>query len=85
MRKWKQMAEMWWQGHGTFVAAAAKRAVRTMAQTAAAVGGVGTVMSDVDWVRLGSTALLAGILSVLTSLSTGLPEAGDGGAGGGGT
>lgn len=53
--------------------AALIRAVRTVAQTAAALIGVGAVMSDIDWVRVGSAALLAGILSLLTSVA-GLPE-----------
>lgn len=51
------------------------RAVRTMAQTALAVIGVtAKVMADVDWAMVISASLLAGILSVLTSIATGLPE-----------
>lgn len=53
--------------------AAGIRALKTAAQTAAAVIGVSAVMSDVDWAVVGSTALLAAILSLLTSLG-GLPE-----------
>ena len=49
------------------------RAVKTMAQTAVSLIGVGTVMSDVDWIMIGSASLLAGILSLLTSVA-GLPE-----------
>jgi hypothetical protein len=56
-----------------WLAAAAVRAVRTVAQTAAAAIGVSALMSEVDWLALGSTSLLAGILSLLTSLA-GLPE-----------
>lgn len=52
---------------------AAIRAVKTMAQTAVALIGVGSVMSDIDWVRIGSAAAVAGILSILTSIA-GLPE-----------
>lgn len=53
--------------------AALIRAVRTVAQTAAALIGVGAVMSDINWSMVGSAALLAGILSILTSIA-GLPE-----------
>lgn len=53
--------------------AAGIRAVKTVAQTAVALIGVGTVMSDIDWVMVGSASLLAGILSLLTSVA-GLPE-----------
>lgn len=53
--------------------AAGVRAVKTMAQTALAVITTGAVMSDVDWVTVGSASVLAGIASLLTSL-TGLPE-----------
>lgn len=49
------------------------RAVKTVAQTAGSLVGVGTVMSDVDWTMVGSASLLAGILSLLTSVA-GLPE-----------
>ena len=53
--------------------ATAVRAVKTVAQTAVATIGVSAVMSDVNWVVVGSASLLAGILSVLTSVA-GLPE-----------
>lgn len=53
--------------------AAAIRAVKTMAQTAVATIGVSAVMSDVDWLAVLSASVLAGVLSVLTSLA-GLPE-----------
>lgn len=53
--------------------AALIRAVRTIAQTAASMIGVGAVMSDINWQVVGSAALLAGILSLLTSVA-GLPE-----------
>lgn len=52
---------------------AAIRAVKTMAQTAVAMIGVGSVMSDIDWVRIASASAVAGILSLLTSVA-GLPE-----------
>ena len=60
-----------------FFYAASIRALRTVAQTAAAAIGVGAVLSDVDWVAVISSALLAGVLSLLTSVATGLPEVED--------
>lgn len=56
-----------------WVKAAAVRAVKTIAQTAVATIGTTAAMAEVDWLMVGSTALLAGILSVLTSVA-GLPE-----------
>lgn len=56
-----------------WIKAAAVRAVKTVAQTAVSLIGVGAVMSDIDWVMVGSASLLAGILSLLTSVA-GLPE-----------
>lgn len=53
--------------------AATVRALKTIAQTAVAAIGTTAVISEVDWALVGSTALLAGILSLLTSLA-GLPE-----------
>lgn len=57
-----------------FLKAAAIRALRTVAQTAIAVIGTSAVLSDVNWAAVASAAVLAGILSVLTSVATGLPE-----------
>lgn len=57
-----------------FMKSALIRAVRTVCQTAVAMIGTSAVMSDVDWVMVGSASLLAGILSILTSIATGLPE-----------
>ena len=62
MRNWKLWAK-----------AAAVRAIKTIALTAIATVGVAATMQDVNWLVVGSTALLAGILSVLTSVA-GLPE-----------
>ena len=61
------------QNFKLWVKAALVRAVKTTAQTAVALIGVGTVMSDIDWIMVGSASLLAGILSILTSVA-GLPE-----------
>lgn len=53
--------------------AAGTRALKTVAQTAVATIGVSAAMQDVNWIAVGSASLLAGILSVLTSVA-GLPE-----------
>lgn len=60
-----------------FIKAALIRMVRTIAQTAIATIGTSAVMTDVNWMYVGSASLLAGILSLLTSIVTGLPEVGD--------
>ena len=57
-----------------FATAAGIRAARTVAQSALATIGTSAVLGDVNWVMVGSAAALAGILSVLTSIVTGLPE-----------
>lgn len=56
-----------------WIKAAAVRAVKTMAQTFVATIGTTALLSEVDWVMVGSTSLLAGILSIATSVA-GLPE-----------
>lgn len=53
--------------------AAGVRAIKTVAQTAVATIGTSAAMGDVNWVMVGSASLLAGILSILTSVA-GLPE-----------
>lgn len=60
--KWK----LWWKAAGV-------RAIKTMAQTAVATIGAAAVLSDVNWVMAVSAAVLAGALSLLTSVA-GLPE-----------
>lgn len=55
--------------------AAAIRAVRTVAQSALAAIGTAAVLGEVDWLPVCSGAVLAGVLSLLTSIVTGLPEA----------
>lgn len=61
----------WWK-------AAAWRALRTVAQTALATIGTTTVLTGVDWLLVLNTTALAGILSVLTSIIKGIPEADEG-------
>ena len=56
-----------------WIKAAGIRALKTVCQTAIATIGTATMFSEVNWVMVGSTSLLAGVLSLLTSLA-GLPE-----------
>lgn len=60
--KWK----LWWKAAGV-------RAVKTIAQTCIATIGASALLSDVNWITVLSTAVLAGVLSLLTSIA-GLPE-----------
>ena len=53
------------------------RAIKTVAQTAVATIGVSAMLSDVNWLAVCSASVLAGVLSLLTSVS-GLPEVNDG-------
>ena len=62
MRNWKN-----------WIKAAGIRALKTVAQTAVATIGTCAVLSEVNWITVGSAAVLAGILSLLTSRA-GLPE-----------
>ena len=61
-----EMTKKWWRAAGV-------RAIKTVAQTAVATIGTTAVMSQVDWVMVASASLLAGVLSLLTSIG-GLPE-----------
>ena len=56
-----------------WIKAAATRAVRTVAQTAIATIGTSAVLTDVNWLAVTSASILAGLLSILTSVA-GLPE-----------
>ena len=60
------MSKKWWKAAGI-------RAIKTVAQTAVATIGTTAVMSEVNWLMVVSASVLAGILSLLTSLA-GLPE-----------
>ena len=60
------MTAKWWKAAGI-------RAVRTVAQTAIGIIGASVVLSDVNWVTVASASVLAGVLSLLTSVA-GLTE-----------
>lgn len=62
-----------WNYWKNWLKAAGIRAIKTVAQTAIAAFSTSAVLSDVDWLIVGSTAALAGIVSLLTSIA-GLPE-----------
>ena len=57
-----------------FVRCTLIRAIKTICQTAVATIGTAVVLTDVNWQYVVSASILAGILSVLTSIATGLPE-----------
>lgn len=57
-----------------FWRAAGIRALRTIAQTAVASMGTAALITEVNWVQVLSASALAGVLSILTSIATGLPE-----------
>ena len=64
-----EMTKKWWKAAGI-------RAVKTIAQTAIATIGASVLLSDVNWIAVGSASLLAAVLSLLTSVA-GLPEVKD--------
>ena len=66
MKKWK-----------SWIKAACVRAIKTVAQTAVATIGTSALLSQVDWMMVISASILAGVLSLLTSVA-GLPEVSDG-------
>ncbi len=69
MRKGGKFFMNWWKAAGI-------RAIKTVAQTAVATIGTSAVISEVNWIMVASASVLAGILSLLTSLA-GLPEVKD--------
>lgn len=66
MKKWK-----------SWLKAAGIRAIKTIAQTAVATIGTSALLAQVDWMMVISASILAGVLSLLTSVA-GLPEVSDG-------
>lgn len=66
MKKWK-----------SWLKAACVRAIKTIAQTAVATIGTSALLAQVDWMMVISASILAGVLSLLTSVA-GLPEVSDG-------
>ena len=66
MKKWK-----------SWLKAAGVRAIKTVAQTAVATIGTSALLAQVDWRMVISASILAGVLSLLTSVA-GLPEVSDG-------
>ena len=60
-----------------FIVAALIRAVRTLAQTAIATIGTTALITEVDWRVVASASALAAVLSILTSIATGLQEVED--------
>lgn len=66
----KKYSKEWWV---QYIYCAGIRALKTVAQTAVGVIGASAIISDVDWVVVASASILAGVVSLLTSVA-GLPE-----------
>lgn len=64
----REKAKIWLKAAGI-------RALRTVAQTVVATIGTAVVVEEVNWLTVASTAAMAGILSILTSVAFGMPEA----------
>lgn len=62
------------QNYKEWIRAALIRALRTVCQTALATIGVAAALEDINWIAVLSASALAGIVSLLTSVVTGLPE-----------
>lgn len=58
----------------SFIKCALIRAVRTIAQSCIAIIGTSKLLSEIDWKMVVSASVVAGLLSILTSIATGLPE-----------
>lgn len=71
--KMKELKTKWLKSPRTWLHAALVRALKTVAQTAVATIGTSTVLGDVNWAMVASASVLAGAISILTSVA-GLPE-----------
>ena len=58
----------------TFIKAALYRAIRTVCQCAVSLIPASALLTDINWALVASASILAGIVSILTSIATGLPE-----------
>jgi hypothetical protein len=64
--RWQIMSKAWWKAAGI-------RALKTVAQTAVSMITIGQAVIDVNWVNVLSVSVVAGVISMLTSIA-GLPE-----------
>ena len=58
----------------TFIKASLVRAIRTVCQCAISLIPASALLTDINWALVASASVLAGIVSILTSIATGLPE-----------
>lgn len=58
----------------TFIKASIIRAIRTICQCAVSLIPASALLTDINWALIASASILAGIVSILTSIATGLPE-----------